>query len=43
MKELDAEARDQDWINFAATLSSKELARLDDENIEYRVSIPGAQ
>ena len=41
-EDLDVAARDADWENFAITLSEKELSRLDEEGVQYRISVPGA-
>ena len=34
---------DRDWVEFANTLGHKELQRLDDIGIHYRVPLPGAR
>ena len=34
---------DRDWAEFAVTLGHKELQRLDDLGIHYRVPLPGAR
>lgn len=35
--------RREDWWSFAKALGSRELKRLDNKNIAYRVPLPGAR
>lgn len=40
---IDAQAFDADWARFAATMGYKELPKLDQQGVRFRVELPGAR